>query len=158
MTKHQKHVLVLWGDKFEEATAAVFVSELRKAGLRVKVVGLTPPQIRGSYGLVLVPDLTLDQALPLAADTCCLVIPHSFPGLKRLKNEPRLEAFFEQAVQNQTKIVVGGLSGSEFAELDLWPAEAANLVSVYPQGEELLSFARELAGSLSGSQKTNGRI
>jgi putative intracellular protease/amidase len=148
MSKKQKQVLVLWGDKFEEATAALFVSELRKVGLRVKVVGLTPPKIRGAYGLALEPDLTLDQALPLATKTTCLVIPHSLPGLKRLKNDPRLEQFFDQALQKRAKIIIGSLNGSEITELDLWPAEAVELVSVYPEDEAVVAFARDLANSL----------
>ena len=142
MPRYSDYVFVLWGEEFEEAVAAIFVTELREAGLRVKLVGLTPPYIRGAHGLVLVPDLTLDQALPLAARTICLVIPHTSPGLKRLKNDPRLRKFFEAASAHQTRFVIGAGNG---AELGLG---APDRVMVYPEREDIVEFARTLAGSL----------
>ena len=41
MTISDSHIFVLWGNGFDEAMTAIFVTELRRAGLRVKVVGLT---------------------------------------------------------------------------------------------------------------------
>ena len=70
MRKLNDYVLVLWAERFDEAAATIFVTVLREAGLRVKVVGLTPPPVSGAHGLALVPDLSLDQALPLAALAC----------------------------------------------------------------------------------------
>ena len=89
MPKRQGDIFVLWGHRFDEATATILITELRKAGLRVKVVGLTRQLASGSYGLALVHDLTLEQALPLAHQTCCLIIPSKMPGIKRLEKNPR---------------------------------------------------------------------
>ena len=56
MSKPDNYIFVLWADKFEEVTATVFITELRKAGLRAKLVGLTRQQTSGAYGLALAPD------------------------------------------------------------------------------------------------------
>jgi hypothetical protein len=147
MPKDDGYVFVLWGDNFEEVTASVFITELRAAGLRVKVVGLVPQRIRGSHGLALVPDLTLDQALVLAHKSRCVIIPYAAPGIKRLKNDPRLSEFFQQAHLNQAIFVLGKLSGTDMAALGLPPSFSEYTVA-YPESEDLVAFARELAGSL----------
>ena len=67
MTKPVQYVFVLWGKGFYEASATIFVTELRRAGLRVKVVGLTQRRTSGAFGLALVPDVTLDQILLAAS-------------------------------------------------------------------------------------------
>jgi len=141
-------VLVLWGDKFDEAPATIFVTALREAGLRVKVVGLTGRSITGAHGLALVPDLTLDQALALAGKAICVVIPYSSPGFKRFKNDPRILDLLHQARTNQAKFVVGSSNEVDITELGLWPASTEQVI-IYPTGEELAEFAYELAGSLT---------
>lgn len=151
MPQANDYVFVLWADKFEALPATVFVTELRRAGLRVKVVGLTSRRIFGSYGLALLPDLTLDQALALAACTICLIIPQTVSGLQSLKNEPRLRRFLERAGQNQARLVVGPLNGGDLHNVGLFPAALVKKVLVYPEREGLLKFARELAGLLSVS-------
>lgn len=142
------YVFVLWGSNFEEVVASIFVTECREAGLRVKLVGLTPLHISGSHGLVLVPDLTLDQALPLAGDALCVVIPYTAPGLKRLKNDPRITKFFQQAQANQARFVIGPLQEMELANEPLFSGKE---LIVYPDSEELTPFVRQLAVSLSNA-------
>ncbi len=149
MSKYHDYVLVLWGDKFEEVAAAIFVTRLREAGLRVKVVGLTPLPIAGAYGLALVPDLTLDQALSLANHAICVVIPYMSPGFKRLKNDPRIPELLSQAQANQAKVVIGPLlNEDDLAQSGLLPASSKQ-VMVYPDNEELEEFVSKLAGSLA---------
>lgn len=149
MLQSNGYIFVLWGHNFEEAIATIFVTELRGAGLRVKVVGLTPRRISGSHGLILVPDLTLDQALRLAINAICLIIPHTSQGLKRLKNDPRLRHLFNQSLENQAKFVISQLNETDLADLDLLPVPAASQIVVYPINKpEVVGFARELANSL----------
>jgi len=147
MPKSNDIIFVLWGDNFEEAAATIFVTELREAGLRVKVVGLTPPNIKGSRGLALVPDLTLEQALPLAGQSVCLVIPCASPGIKRLNNDPRLGQLFRLARSNKAKFVVGQLRESDITDFGLLLLYAER-VFMYPDREDLVKFARKLADSL----------
>jgi putative intracellular protease/amidase len=148
MSRPHDYIFVLWADKFEEATAAIFVTELRKVGLLVKVVGLTYQQTGGAYGLALAPDFTLEQALPLAANTSCLIIPCSLRIAKRLKNDPRLRDFIDQLRSNKAKFVIGQLNGADSLDLELFSLSLDD-VTVYPASEELLEFARQMASLLS---------
>lgn len=147
MVNNNDYVFVLCGNDFEEAAASIFVSELREAGLRVKIVGLTAQRISSAHGLTLIPDLTLDQALPLASKTACLIIPYTSGGINRLKNDPRLREFCHQAYTNQTKLVVGQLNDIDIADLALFPANTTDIM-MYPDHENLVTFARELVGLL----------
>jgi putative intracellular protease/amidase len=147
MPKPEDYVFVLWANEFEETTATIFVTELRRAGLRVKVVGLTQRRSNGIYGLALVPDLTLDETLPLVPNTICVVIPCKSPRVKQLRNDPRLREFFCQAHSNRAKFVIGQLNETDIANLRLFPVSTDNVI-VYPE-EGLVEFVRRLAGLLS---------
>lgn len=148
MPHYRNYIFVLWADQFEEAPATIFVTELRQAGLRVKVVGLTPRPISGSHGLALTPDWTLDQALALAAQAVCLIIPQRAVGLQSLEHDPRLQKLVDLAAENQARLVMGPLSGLDMLELKLFPLPLVDKIMVYPEGEDLLAFARDLAGLL----------
>lgn len=157
MSKYRDYIFLLWGDRFDEAVATILVTELRKAGLRVKVVGLTPRQIGGAHGLALVPDLTLDQALPLASQAICLIIPCRASWSKYLQNDPRIRQLIEQANPSQIKLVVGTWNEPIQTDLAL-PATVKENVMVYPETEDVVEFARETAKLLSrefinGNQK-----
>lgn len=146
ISKTNSYVFVLWGDYFEEATATIFVTELRKAGLRVKVVGLTRQRTKGAHGLALIPDLTLEQALPLATHTTCIILPCRLHLAQHLRNDPRLHDFFSLAHSNQAKVVTGQWNEIDLGERGVFlPAEN---VIIYPEGEDLVEFAREVASSL----------
>jgi putative intracellular protease/amidase len=145
MSRSDDHIFVFWGNGFDEATAAIFVTELRRIGLRVKVVGLTQRRSNGACGLALVPDLTLEQALSLANRTTCLVVPYTSSGRNRLGNDPRLKEFFQQAHANDAKFVIGQLDQES---LDLFPPTIDKVI-VDLGSEELIKDARSLAWSLS---------
>jgi 4-methyl-5(b-hydroxyethyl)-thiazole monophosphate biosynthesis len=148
MTERRGYIFVLWANNFEEVAAAVFVSELREAGLRVKIIGLTGPHSRGAHGLGLVPDLTLDQALPLACQTSCLVIPGPASSFKSLKNDPRLHRFFEQVRSVQPWFVISSTFPTESFSHGVWPFPEPELLLVYPDNQEMVKFARDLVGLL----------
>jgi len=150
MFKSRDYVFVLWGDKFEEATATIFVTAFREAGLRVKVIGLTAQRMSGAHGLALVPDLTLDQALPLAANAICVILPYSSLGIKRLRNDPRIAEFFSRANSNNARFVFGQLADTNIEEIGILPANPDNLLA-YPDNEDLVEFARNLSGMLSSA-------
>lgn len=140
MSKSQEYVFVLWGDKFDETAATIFVTEMRQAGWRVKVVGLSARQSGGIYGLALIPDLTLEQVLPLAPYATCLIIPCTPLSIRQLKNDPRIQSFLEQAYSHQASFVVGPVDAKEL-ETILPTAE----FTIYPDSENLVDFARHLA-------------
>jgi hypothetical protein len=111
----------------------------------VKLVGLTQRRSNGAYGLALVPDLTLEQILPFADRTRCLIVPYTSTGNKRLRNDPRLSEFFERAHANQARFVSGPL---DQADLAMFPADIDKVI-IEPGSEALIEVARELVRSLA---------
>lgn len=148
MLKDQKYIFVLWGDKFEEMSAVTFITQLRQHGLRVKVVGLSPKPICGCHGLALVPDLTLDEALPLANRVICLIIPQSISGLNSLTHEPRLGQLFKLAGKHGAKFILSATNGVNFEEPGFSFPTGRKEMIFYPGGEKLLSFTQELIQTL----------
>lgn len=145
MRKHQEYVFVLWGDHFEELAAIAFITELREAGLRVKLVSLTGQKSSGSYGLALVPDWTLEKALSVARQAIGVILPCKTLEVKRLENNPRLVDFCQQAQTNRATFVVGRSHTTPLPTSALFPAP--NLVATYPDNDEVVVFARELANT-----------
>jgi len=139
----EKIAFVLWADRFDETLAALFVAELRKAGLRVKLVSLASQPSSGAYGLTLVPDLTLEQALPLAHQASCVVIPCGDAGLKRLKNDPRLQAFLVQTHEAGATFVVNQSGATDLARCN-WPFSSRPEPVVYADGEDAMVVARRI--------------
>ena len=143
--RFQDYVFVLWGNQFQEVAAAVFVGELRCAGLPVKLVSLSRKSITGLYGLTLLPDLTLEQALPMASQAIAIIIPSGSQGAKQLENDPRLTGFFKEAHANNAEFVID----RALADTSLFAPSISNAVCIYPENEELVCFARQLSKFLS---------
>jgi hypothetical protein len=144
----RKYIFVLWGESFDEAIATIFITELRKAGLRVKLLCLSGQRAAGMHGLQLGCDVSLTQALPLVADTLCVVVPCSAGSLRRFANDPRLVDFLVDAQQHGARLIVGqgldtetGLPGDPL--LALTP-------EVCPSDEALIEFVRGLAQTFHG--------
>ncbi|MEM7538328.1 MAG: hypothetical protein AAF639_39535 [Chloroflexota bacterium] len=106
-TTNNPQVLVLWGANFDEQMAVTWISALRQSGLWVKVVGLRGHRVDGVYGVALIPDMTLSQALPLAKSVQCIVVPCHVPYLYSLDNDPRVRLLLQAASQQQVQIIVG---------------------------------------------------
>lgn len=146
MRKHQEYVFVLWGEHFEELAAIAFITALREVGLRVKLVSLTSQKSSGSYGLALVPDWTLEKALPLANQAISVILPCKTLEVKRLEGDPRLVHFCQQAQANRATFVVGRSPSAALPPTVLFPEQS--VVTTYPGNEEVVAFARDLATSL----------
>ena len=83
-----KSVLVLFADGSEELETVTVVNILRRAGISVTLAGLEAGALRGSRGIVLVPDTTLDDALQHSYDM--VVLPGGQPGTDNLKADKRV--------------------------------------------------------------------
>ncbi|MEM7345098.1 MAG: DJ-1/PfpI family protein [Chloroflexota bacterium] len=145
MSKRNDQVFVLWGNQFEEMTAVTFITILREAGLRVKLVSLSPRKNLGSHGIALIPDLTLDQALALASRVNCFIIPYTASGLTHFLRDPRLDQLFQRAKKQQPRMIVGSGNRTDIAELSSFPVKR---VVTYPDREQLVAFAEALVRSL----------
>lgn len=81
-------VLVPLAEGFEEVEAVAIVDVLRRAGLTVRVAGLTGKLVTGSHGIALQADCTLDEVD--AGSLAMIVLPGGQPGTNNLKRDPRV--------------------------------------------------------------------
>lgn len=87
-------VLVPLARGCEELEAVTVVDLLRRAGINVVTAGLDDQPVTASRGMVLVPDMTLDQAL--GQDYDMVVLPGGLPGADHLDNDARLAGLLKQ--------------------------------------------------------------
>lgn len=139
---------ILWGKKFEEAPTTTFVTELRQAGLKVKIVGLDGRQTSGANGLALVPDMTLSRALMLVQQASCVILPCDAPRLRWCVTDPRVRRFLADARAGNALFVVSQ-AWAEATEATIASFLNATSFMVYPGCNDLVAFARELADSLN---------
>lgn len=81
-------VLVPLAQGCEELEAVTVIDLLRRAGVEVVTAGLESGPVTASRGVVLVPDITLEEAL--ARDYDMVVLPGGGPGADNLDNDPRI--------------------------------------------------------------------
>lgn len=86
----------------EELEAVTVVDILRRAGVEVTTAGLTEGPVRASRGTVLVPDMSLDEALLRAYDS--VVLPGGMPGARHLRDDVRIQALLSRMTE-QGKLV-----------------------------------------------------
>ncbi len=140
-------VLVLWAPRFDELAATVFVTALREAGLKVKLVSLSRRFAGGSHGLGLVPDLSLEEALPLAGAVTCIVLPCGAGDVRRIAQDPRVRELLWLGQAYCATLVVRRGAEASLADLALISRGTGHLVSFSP-GDDLLAFAAGLAAAL----------
>lgn len=143
-----QYAFILWGDRFEEEVTTIFATELRRAGLSVKIVGLAGLKAAGVHGLVLSCDITLWDALPLADQAICVILPCSMATVKRIENDPRVHEFFKLALQNQAQFIIQHPEVITYLTsqgLEISPSAFA----IYREGPDLIHFAHEIAMTLA---------
>jgi len=83
-----KTALIVFADGSEELEAITIVNILRRASVTVTLAGLTAGSLRGSRGVLITPDTTLDEALTHSYDI--VVLPGGQPGTNHLKADTRV--------------------------------------------------------------------
>lgn len=83
-----KTVLVLFADGSEELETVAVTSILRRAGVTVTLAGTSPGALRGSRGIAVLPDTTLDAVLYDSFDM--IVLPGGQPGTRHLLTDARV--------------------------------------------------------------------
>jgi 4-methyl-5(b-hydroxyethyl)-thiazole monophosphate biosynthesis len=83
------NVLVPLAEGCEELEAVTIIDLLRRAGVDVTTASLQDGPIRASRGVVLVADMTLDQALQQDYDM--VVLPGGLPGADHLDQDARIQ-------------------------------------------------------------------
>lgn len=83
-----KTALVLFAEGSEELETVTIVNILRRGGVSVSLAGLTNGALRGSRGITLQPDTTLEAAMNQEFDM--IVLPGGQPGTNNLKADARV--------------------------------------------------------------------
>ena len=141
-------VLVLWADDCDEMAALSFVTILRRQGVRVKLVGAIAGRAEGVSGVALMPDITLEQAIPLAGQASAVIVPGGIGALHRLDNDPRVRDLLRRAVAHQAFLISSPEAGPELTAL-LAGEHNEPLVASYPDDRRVLEFADRLGERLA---------
>ncbi|HRX02144.1 MAG TPA: hypothetical protein P5148_03265 [Anaerolineae bacterium] len=149
MPKSRDRCFILWADRFDEAVAAIFVTELRKAGLRTSLVRAAGQSDTGANGLTLVPDMGIDEGRVLADRATCVVIPCNSAAIQQLRIDPRVDEFLGVALATDVILVIG----EEASELVSW-SEAVGSASqtFYSDQQSVPRLARRIAHQIASSQ------
>lgn len=149
MAKNSEYNLVFWGKSFDEAAATLFITELRQAGLRVKVVGLDGQNPSGAHGLALVPDWTVSEAQQQEQNVASIILPCSPSLWHRIANDPRVAEFIRTTHTHGTSVVIKEMEPDSPTEQKTFDSLfTVQHVITYPVQEKLLPFIRNLAQSL----------
>ncbi|MGD8841990.1 MAG: DJ-1/PfpI family protein [Gammaproteobacteria bacterium] len=87
-------VLVPLAQGCEELEAVTVIDLLRRAGIEVVTAGLDNQPVRASRGTVLIPDVTLDEAVGRKYDM--VVLPGGLPGADFLDKDPRIHGLLKE--------------------------------------------------------------
>ena len=137
------YVFVLWGDRFDAEIAVIFVSQLRRVGLNVKIVGINGMAVTGQHRIVLRPDMLLGEVMDLADETICVVLPCDVVALKRLHEDPRVISFISEAFHHSAYCVA--LSAAALAETGFSESAGAQVRPYYYRSrDKALDCACEL--------------
>lgn len=146
--RQDSYAFVLWGESFREIPATIFVSELRRAGIRVKVVGLNAQRTTGQYGLKLTPDITLDQALQLAKRAICVIIPSDLEQLQQFDYDPRITELLHQAQMNDARIIIGRIPTTSEVQSQISAIPPKGMIE-FPEAARLFEFVEQTAYALT---------
>jgi 4-methyl-5(b-hydroxyethyl)-thiazole monophosphate biosynthesis len=90
-------VLVPLAQGCEELEAITVVDLLRRAGITVVTAGLDEQPVRASRGVVLIPDMTLNDVIGQEFDM--IVLPGGEPGATNLSKDERVTVLLQQMAQ-----------------------------------------------------------
>lgn len=92
-------VLVPLAQGCEELEAVTIIDLLVRAGVEVITAGLEEGPVTASRGVVLVPQMTLDEALKRDYDM--VVLPGGMPGAEHLDNDPRIAELLRKMAESE---------------------------------------------------------
>ena len=95
-------VVVFLAEGFEEVEALAPVDILRRAGVAVKLAGVTGAMVTGSHGICVKTDLPAEEVDP--AGLQAMMLPGGLPGTLNLEKSPAVQACIDSCVE-QGKLV-----------------------------------------------------
>jgi 4-methyl-5(b-hydroxyethyl)-thiazole monophosphate biosynthesis len=159
-----KTTLVLFAQGSEELETVTVVNILRRGGITVTLAGLSAGALRGSRGVTIVPDTTLDEVLHDSFDM--IVLPGGQPGSNHLKADAQQGRYVAAICAAPIVLATAGLldgkqatcypgSLNGFASIHLKSAavvEDGNLITSRGPGTAM-DFALTLVEHLAGPAK-----
>ena len=143
-------VAILLGNGFEESEALVPADLLRRAGVKVALVGLDSLQVTGSHGITVTADTTLDQ---LESDQLrMLMLPGGLGGVEAISGDMRAQALIQRCYDHGCWLAAICAAPTILANLGM--LDRRNAVC-YPGMEDLMGSAVVQKGS---QVVTDGRI
>ena len=125
--------LVFLAPGFEEIETLTVVDVLRRAEVKVTVVGLTSNLIEGKHEVKVVPENSIDNVSVSHFDA--LIVPGGNPGYKNLRKDPRVIAMVKKAHESN-KIVAAICAGpTVLADAGILEGKAS---TIYPGMEKEL--------------------
>jgi protein deglycase len=97
-----KKALIILAEGFEEIEAVTAIDVLRRAGVEVTAAGLTDTRVKGSRGVIVLTEKTLEVALKCDFDA--LVLPGGIPGAANLAASSEVKALVK-AMHQSEKII-----------------------------------------------------
>ena len=96
-----KKAIIILAEGFEEIEAVTVIDVLRRAGVDLKIAGLSGKSVKGAHNLQVQADMTLDE-YDGSADA--VILPGGMPGSKHL-NRSRKVAEIVQKMNSQGKVL-----------------------------------------------------
>lgn len=93
-------IYIFLANGFEEVEALATVDVLRRADLKVKIVGVGSDVITGAHGISTVCD-AVDCDLTLDEDIEAVILPGGMPGTLNLERSDKVNAFVDYAFENK---------------------------------------------------------
>ncbi len=91
-------IYVFLAKGFEELEALAPVDVLRRAGVKVKTVGVTGKRVSGSHDISVNCDITVDEATFDELEG--IILPGGMPGTVNLENDETVNKFIDYAAKN----------------------------------------------------------
>lgn len=129
----KKKVLVLLAEGFEEIEAVTVIDVLRRAEIEVTSASLNGTQVKGSHGIALEADATLDDVEEQMFDA--VVLPGGMPGARHLRESHAVLNLIREAA-HKGKFVAAICAGP--TALDVAGVLKGRRATSYP-GHELTS-------------------
>jgi 4-methyl-5(b-hydroxyethyl)-thiazole monophosphate biosynthesis len=95
-------VLVPLAEGFEDMEAITITDLMRRGQIDVVTAGLKPGPVEGSRGTIVVPDMSLDEALKQSYDM--VVLPGGQPGATHLEKDERIQSLLKKMAANNKVI------------------------------------------------------
>ena len=116
--RKQENTIIMITSGFEEESTVICLKRLRKAGLNVKLVGLTARPVVGAYGLIVRPDCSLGE-LEGQIDPQLMVIPGHEESAEKLLADPRFHRLFQATATNDGHVGIMREAESAFGRAGL---------------------------------------